>query len=181
MKRQKLWIRKCATFWLFTSAVFLQTGSAYAGDTGSRLPSIRIGTAGEKFDSTNQLAIAFEVDSPKFLHARHIEISIGSLSTSDDSEAFVSVGPVWRVPLWRRDVFVDLGFSPTLFSGSIFNGRDLGGNFHFTSSISIGKTFGISDNGSIALRLQHTSNGGLDSANPGIDMLGINFSFGFWE
>jgi uncharacterized membrane protein YdcZ (DUF606 family) len=31
----------------------------------------------------------------------------------------------------------------------------------------------------VALRLQHISNGGLNDANPGMDMLGLNFAFDF--
>jgi hypothetical protein len=72
-----------------------------------------------------------------------------------------------------------LGFSPTLFAGSTFNDRDIGGNFHFTSSAAIGVSIGVDDDSSISLRIQHTSNGGLDSTNPGMDMVGINFTVKF--
>ncbi len=89
----------------------------------------------------------------------------------------MSFGPVWRQPINSRFLFVELGFSPTVIAGSSFNGRDLGGNFHFTSSASIGATFGAREISSIALRIQHTSNAGLNNTNPGLDMIGLNFNF----
>ena len=89
----------------------------------------------------------------------------------------MSLGPVWRLPINNRLPYVELGFSPTLLTGSSLNGRDLGGNFHFTSSISIGATFGTRQNISLALRVQHMSNGGLSSTNPGLDTIGLNFAF----
>ncbi|MEM9209168.1 MAG: acyloxyacyl hydrolase, partial [Pseudomonadota bacterium] len=75
--------------------------------------------------------------------------------------------------------FVDLGFSPTLVSRSRFDGRELGGHFHFTSSLSVGASFGRFDRYALSLRAQHTSNGGLNEDNPGLDMVGVNFTVRF--
>ena len=136
----------------------------------------RVVTNYGKFDDTTQVAVAFRMRPPRRLRARHLELAIGAISTSQESRAFVSFGPVWRLPINGHSLFVELGFSPTLIAGSSFNGRDLGGNFHFTSSASIGATFGARENISLALRIQHTSNGGLSSTNPGLDMIGLNFT-----
>ena len=87
------------------------------------------------------------------------------------------LGPVWRLPINSRSLFVELGVSPTLLGGSSFNGRDMGGNFHFTSSAAVGKTFGARDAFSLSLRIQHTSNGSIRNTNPGMDMIGVNLSF----
>ena len=38
-------------------------------------------------------------------------------------------------------------------------------------------TFGARENISVALRVQHTSNGGLSNTNPGLDMIGLSFAF----
>ena len=89
----------------------------------------------------------------------------------------MSLGPVWRIPVNYSSLFIELGISPTLLGGSTFNGRDLGGNFHFTSSATIGKTFGARDAVSLSLRIQHMSNGSIKSTNPGMDMIGLNFTF----
>lgn len=139
----------------------------------------RIASAGDKFDGTRLYAVAFEVRPPRRLRARHLELAVGMFSSSSEDRAFISFGPVWRLPIEQRSLFVELGFSPTLIAGSSLNGRDPGGNFHFTSSVSIGTTLGGRQTVSLSLRAQHTSNGGLNSTNPGIDMIGINVAFNF--
>ncbi len=96
-----------------------------------------------------------------------------------ENRPFVSLGPVWQFPVNNGPLFFELGISPTLLGGSTFNGRDLGDNFHFTSSAAVGKTFGARDAFSLSLRAQHTSNGNIKSTNPGMDMIGINFAFDF--
>ena len=139
----------------------------------------RVVAASGKFIDTTQFAVAFRMRPPRALRARHLELAMGAISTAQETRPFVSFGPVWRLPINSRSLFVEFGFSPTLIAGSSFNGRDLGGNFHFTSSASVGATFGARENISIALRVQHTSNGGLSSTNPGLDMIGLNFAFNF--
>ena len=61
--------------------------------------------------------------------------------------------------------------------GSSFNDRDMGGNFHFTSFAALGAIFGPRDSAARSLRIQHTSNGGLNSTNPGVDVIGLNITF----
>jgi len=141
----------------------------------------RVIAASGKYQDTTQFAVAFRMRPPRRLRARHLELAIGAISTSQETRPFVSLGPVWRLPIRSRSLFVELGFSPTLIGGSSLNGRDLGGNFHFTSSASIGATFGVRENISLALRVQHTSNGGLSSTNPGLDMIGLNFAFNLFD
>ncbi len=87
------------------------------------------------------------------------------------------LGPVWRLPINSRSLFAELGISPTLLSGSSFNGCDMGGNFHFTSTLVVGRTFGARDSVALSLRIQHMSNGSLSRTNPGMDMIGINVTF----
>lgn len=139
----------------------------------------RIGSAGDKFEGTRLYAVAFKMRPPRRLRAKHLELAIGALSTSGEDRAFISLGPVWRLPVKHRSFFGELGFSPTLLGGSYLNGRDLGGNFHFTSSVAVGATFGRRQALSVSLRAQHTSNGGLSNTNPGIDIFGINVAFNF--
>lgn len=153
------------------------SANAYASNLG---PSdYRFAFAGDKFDGTRLYAVAYKLRPPRRLRAAHLELAVGTFSTRTEDRAFVSFGPVWRLPFENQPFFVELGISPTLFGGSHINGRDLGGNFHFTSSIAIGSTFGRRQSVSVSLRAQHTSNGGLHSNNPGIDMFGINFAFNF--
>ena len=137
----------------------------------------RLALADDKFSDTWQFAVAYRLRPPRRLRAQHLELAAGTISTSRDNRLFVSLGPVWRLPLQSESLFVEFGFSPTLLSGTSFNGRDMGGNFHFTSSATIGAYFGARDAMSVSLRIQHTSNGSLNSTNPGMDMIGINFAF----
>lgn len=139
----------------------------------------RVAAAGDKFEGTRLYAVTFKMRPPRRLRASHLELAVGSFSTSTEDRAFISYGPVWRLPIEHQSLFVELGFSPTLIGGSSINGRDLGGNLHFTSSIAIGATFGRREAVSLSLRAQHTSNGGLNETNPGIDMFGINIAFNF--
>lgn len=157
----------------------LNSSNARAADLAPA--DYRVVTAGGEFNGTTQIAVAFQMRPPRRLRARHLELAVGVISTPEETRAFVSLGPVWRLPINNDSFFIDLGFSPTLISGSSLNGRDLGGNFHFTSSASIGTTFGASDNILLSLRVQHTSNGGLSSDNPGLDMIGLNISFNIFN
>lgn len=136
----------------------------------------RISSAGDKFDGVTQFAVAVDVPASGKLRAHHVEVAFGAITATGDSEMFVSYGPVWRLPVFESDYFVDLGFAPTLVSGTRFGGRDLGGHLHFTSSISVGRKL---DDAHVALRVQHLSNGGLSGTNPGMDMIGLEFSIGF--
>jgi hypothetical protein len=139
----------------------------------------RVVAASGKYEDIRQFAVAFRMRPPRRLRARHLELAIGAISTSQETRPFVSFGPVWRLPINRRALFVELGFSPTLIGGSSFNGRDMGGNLHFTTSAAVGATFGARESVVLSLRIQHTSNGGLSSTNPGMDMIGLNFAFDF--
>lgn len=166
---------------LFLAVVMMTSAmnGANARAEGLAPSDYRILAAGDKFDGVRQYAVTFEIRPPRRLRSRQLELAIGQIASASSDRAFISFGPVWRVPFAGDTAFVDLGFSPTLISGSEFNGRDLGGNFHFTSSISIGTTFGRQQSVAVSLRAQHISNGGLSDTNPGIDMVGINFSFNF--
>jgi len=57
----------------------------------------------------------------------------------------------------------------------MFAERELGGRLHFTSHIAGVLSFGRQRQHRIAVRLQHISNGGLSSTNPGVDMFGIEY------
>ncbi len=137
----------------------------------------RLATADEKSPDAWKSMVVFKVRPRRRLRAKRVELAIATLPTSQENRLFVSLGPVWRLPIRSPSLFVELGISPTLLSSSSFNGHDMGGNFHFTSSAAVGKTFGARDAFSLSLRIQHTSNGSIKSTNPGMDMIGLNFSF----
>ena len=160
-----------------TAIALMSTADVYGASISS--PKTRISAAGDKFDGVMQFAAGFEISGWSLLRAHHIEFTFGSISASSGNEAFASIGPVWRTPLSDNGLFVDVSIAPTLVSGSRYSGRDLGGHLHFTSSVSVGKRLGRTN--FLALRIQHMSNGGLSDTNPGMDMVGLEFSFGFSE
>ena len=137
---------------------------------------VRLVSSARKFDDTSQFAVAFRSSAPRVLRADHVELAVGTIFTSKESHPFASLGPVWRFPLRGPSTYVNFGFSPTLLSGSTFNGRELGGKFHFTSSLELGMRFGTFQQFSLSLRGQHISNGGTNGTNPGLDMIGIAFA-----
>ncbi len=128
-----------------------------------------------KYNDTTQFAVTWDFTSPSILRANRIEVAAGAFVSGELNHGFVSAGPVWRLPLNRPDTLIEFGLSPTLLSDSDFEDRDLGGKFHFTSSIEIAQRFGRKRQFAISLRAQHTSNGGLHESNPGLDMIGIVF------
>lgn len=142
-------------------------------------PNTRVSAASDKFDGVVQIAAAFEVEQWRILRSHHMEVTIGPIFSPRGNAAFVSIGPVWRTPLLRNRFFADVGVAPTLFSTSRHGEQDLGGHFHFTSFVSLGLRLGRSS--ALSLRIQHTSNGGIRDTNPGMDMLGLEFSYNFSE
>ena len=165
---------------VFAIAMILSMLNSSNAQAATAMPTdYRVTAANDKFTDTWQMAVAFRMRPPRRLRARRLELAMGTLSTSQENRLFVSFGPVWRLPINSRSLFVELGISPTLISGSTFNGRDMGGNFHFTSSAAVGATFGARDSVALSLRIQHMSNGSLSSTNPGMDMIGLNFAIDF--
>ena len=129
--------------------------------------------------NTYQLAGAYRLRAPRPLRAHHLELAVGVISSAGRQRPFFSAGPVWRFAMSGGRHYLDFGFSPTLLSGTQIGDRDLGGHLHFTSSLAYGLRFGPVDAYSLRLRVQHTSNGGLNSDNPGLDLVGFDFGIGF--
>ena len=188
MKRSSTETRKISDYKTLNIVVFaIMMISCMLNSSNARaataVPSdYRLAVTGDKFADTWQLAVAFRMRPPRRLRgfrAKHFELAVGTISTSQESRPLVSLGLVWQLPVTNGPLFLELSISPTLIGGSSFNGRDLGGNFHFTSSAAVGKTFGARDAFSLSLRIQHTSNASLSSTNPGMDMIGVNFAFDF--
>ena len=158
----------------FAAAILLALStSALANDLAPT--GYRVLESFGKYTDTTQFAVTWDFDALSVLRANRIEVAAGSFVTDELNHGFVSAGPVWRLPLNRPDTLVELGFSPTLLSGSDFEDRELGGKLHFTTSVEVAQRFGRNRQFALSLRVQHTSNGGLHASNPGLDMVGIVF------
>ncbi len=171
---------------LHTAVFVIAMISLMSNGSNARAASVmptdyRVAVAGDKFADTWQFAVAFRMRPPRRLRAKRVEVAVGTLSTSQENRFFVSLGPVWQLPIRSQSLFFELGISPTLLSGSSYNGRDVGGKFHFVSSAALSATFGARDSITLSLRIQHMSNGGLNSTNPGMDMIGLTFTFNAFD
>ena len=102
--------------------------------------------------------------------------AIGILTGEGEEAAYVHLG--FNCELVHENLPISLVFTtgPSLYSEDTFDEYDLGGNVQFTSSV--GFSWQISTNLAIEYRYQHTSNAGLESENPGLDMhvAGISYS-----
>lgn len=152
-------------------------GSMPAGADGS-LPDLRLATTyGGDVDATTYSG-AWHRSAPQWTRADHLEIALGVIDDSRSPRAFVFVGPSWRLGDNGLPPYVEFSFGPTVLTGSTVDGRELGGNFHFRSSLSIGARIGARGDKEIAISVSHISNGGLRSANPGLDSIGLSFAGG---
>lgn len=135
----------------------------------------RVAVAGDRFSGTTQVAAAFDVQRWRHWGADRLRFEVGVFEDGENTRPFLSLGPVWHRPIGQSRYFTEFSISPTLIAGSRFQGEELGGDFHFTSALVLGAM--IRRRGFVALRLQHTSNGGIRDTNPGMDMLGLTFTF----
>lgn len=146
---------------------------------GLRPDSYRIGKVIDKFDDTWQFAAGFRLGRPRVFLSHYVDLTLGVITASGESRPFVSLAPVWQVPVLGDNTLIKFSFGPTLLAGSTFSGRDMGGNFHFTSAAAIEAALGAQRSLTLALRIQHTSNAGLNNTNPGMDIVGISFGYNF--
>lgn len=165
--------------WLFSTAMLSMAIANTNAHAAAPWPDgVRVASTVRKFDDAWQYAALYELRPPRRLRARHLELAAGALRSPGETRPFVSLGPVWRRSTASRALFLDLGFSMTLLGGSTVGGRELGGNLHFTSSVALGTRLGTRHEYALALRYQHTSNGGLNGTNPGLDAIALNFTVG---
>lgn len=100
----------------------------------------------------------------------------GAVVDRTQASSFVSIGRVLTVAL-SRVLELQGSFSPTWMEADRLNGRDFGGHFHFTTALALRFHADPRRRFAVALRGQHTSNGGLDEANPGLDLAGIELTW----
>lgn len=156
-------------------SLMLQNAQAEVADFGA--DRYRVGVATERFDDAWQAEAAWDFRAPRRLRARRLELATGLIVTPDDTQGFVSLGPVWRLPTNAERAYIEFGFAPTLLTGSRIGEHDMGGVVHFTSSAEVGVTLDPQRRAHLALRVKHISNGGLHSNNPSMDVVGLSFTY----
>ncbi|MGH8496205.1 MAG: acyloxyacyl hydrolase [Gammaproteobacteria bacterium] len=136
-------------------------------------------TATRNFDDLNQHALS--IGLPLRWNAvaglnPELTITGGVLEQQRDRRGFISVGLTLEFHPSGARWFADAGFAPTYVGHADYaEGERLGAPFQFTTHVELGRALGKRRIHSIAIRLQHTSNGGFREPNPGVDMIGIAY------
>jgi len=100
----------------------------------------------------------------------------------NDSITHVGVTPVFRLTRHQKLAngampFFEASIGAHIMSDDKIGDKDLGGNFIFGDQISGGAQFGNNLQHELSLRLQHYSNAGLHSSNPGINFAGLRYTY----
>lgn len=91
----------------------------------------------------------------------------------NDNSAWIGAGFVLNLGL-GQSAFLEASFMPGYYEEG---DRPLGGNLHFRSLIGVGWTF--QDDNAVILSLDHISNGGIESYNPGAETISLQYRIGF--
>jgi hypothetical protein len=113
----------------------------------------------------------------KFDAAIGYEAAIGALAGENKVSAYIHFG--LNIEFAHEDFPVTLVLTsgPSLYSEDSFGDFDIGGNFQATSSA--GLNWSVCEDWAVEYRYQHTSNMGLKSHNPGLDMHAFALSHSF--
>jgi len=105
----------------------------------------------------------------------YLVVAVGDMGRDGHDPTIISVGGQLRLDPRRPDgrVYYLLGFSPTLLTNTTFGNESLGTSLEFTTQLAVGVYLGETRRAAVELSLQHTSNGGMGSHNPGVNTLGI--------
>jgi lipid A 3-O-deacylase len=117
----------------------------------------------------------------------YTEATVGRWRTDTNSAAgeywFTQVGvtPVLRLfpgseSLWFGEIGIGANYISPLYRT---DGKRFSTEFNFGDHAAIGRILGDHRQGSVALRLQHFSNGGIDAPNPGENFLQLRYSYQF--
>jgi hypothetical protein len=111
-------------------------------------------------------------------------VSVWRGGARDGGEVWTShVGPVWRFrpKLLGDRGFVEVGTSVAYVSERKLPDRDLGSRGHSTSHLTLGWHLGSARRWHAGLRVRHTSNAGLGSSNPGLDIVMFELAYHWAE
>lgn len=108
-------------------------------------------------------------------------VAAGALHWDEGQSHFVSLGRGirWHNPGGLARTQLQFSLSPTWVQQTLLAGRELGGHFHFTTAVAWLVKLDAAGRQTLALRLQHTSNAGSQSENPGLDLAGLEFGWHF--
>jgi lipid A 3-O-deacylase len=99
--------------------------------------------------------------------AGYWEFSAGVWDNKDESIADVGITPVFRIE--RSPIYLEAAIGLRLVSTHISAQRTFSTSFQFGDHLGAGFRFGPRERYDLGLRVQHISNGGVSSPNPGIN------------
>tara|TARA_B100000614_G_scaffold146954_1_gene130515 strand:- start:46 stop:579 length:534 start_codon:yes stop_codon:yes gene_type:complete len=145
---------------------------------------VRIGQDAEKQINLKSYELYSVIDtdwswelSQEIRLALSVEATLGGLSGEDKDAVYARIAPLGRLQFGDFPVSLEFSSGPSYYSEDRFSGYDIGGNFHFTSSLGLNWT--VDKAWKIGYRFQHTSNADLDSPNPGLDMHTLSVAYIF--
>ena len=161
----------------FVAIAALLAAPVLVGAAGT--PSeLRIATAFGGYPGVQIFEAGWHRVAPAWTRASRLDVTIGAINDARQAQPFAAITPVWLLSRPGRNYFAEFSIGPAMLSGSKVAGRELGGNFHFRSSLAFGVTFGSRRAARLALRVSHISNGGTRGPNPGLDYVGISIAIG---
>jgi hypothetical protein len=174
----------------FTALMFFLAASPLAaGDALQILTPDKAGIRGggsvnRKSEGFRQLELAVGYHLPwqwtlaeKWRFETGLDGSAGWLTDGDEDAAIISTGPVVEFRRVGVPLALAFGWSPTYISNYEFRKLNFGSEIQFTSHV--GLNWNITRKVQGSYRIQHMSNGGFASPNPGLNMhiLGISWVF----
>lgn len=105
-----------------------------------------------------------------------LDVSAIYLEGGDDEGAMLAVGVDLVLGLWEDRLELEVGFRPTWMFDHEFGDDDFGGGLQFTSHAGLAVNW---QRTVLSYRFQHTSNAGIYSENPGVNlhMVGLGCRF----
>lgn len=151
----------------------LLVAPGFAGAAGAPT-EIWPATAFGGYHGVRLVEASWQQDAPAWTRASRVDVTFGAISDPRETLLFGVVAPVWSLLRSGQPVFAEFSIGPTILDGSTVAGRELGGKFHFRSSLAVGIEFGRQHRARLALRVSHISNGGIRATNPGLDYVGLS-------
>ena len=180
----------------FTSTIFLLAAISLSAATSAnsapeKEPESPFNTVGIRigFDSDAKVSLTsyelYETSAPQWswnlgeemTTGIGYEAAIGALAGEGEVSAYIHFGFTLEFAHDALPVTLVLATGPSLYSEDTFGDFDIGGNVQLTSSA--GLSWQVCEGWAVEYRYQHTSNAGLKSHNPGLNMHAFALSHNF--
>ncbi len=175
------WAKPASTLFISTFALLAQF---YSPQVAADEVAIYLGYTLGANDDDRITAISYSLETePSFTWFDGVAFTYGEFNGLDkhygwnefDDVPYFSAGLYWHL-LQGQQTRLTFEFAPTYVDGNYYYAHYVGSRWHFTSSLSYTYFIAQSDVFT-SLRYQHTSNGGIEPPNPGVDGLGLQLGY----